>query len=439
MNDTSALTLLAVDDEPNILRTLKRVLRHEPYRVLTAESGSQALEIMHAEAVDLIISDARMPEMDGAELLARVQRRWPECVRILFTGYADLTSTVRAINEGKIYRYIAKPWNDDELRLTLSQALAHLHTERERKRLEALTQAQNEELVALNASLEQRVRDRTEELQQTADMLDVAYAELKQSYVTATRVFSSLINLRLPRHCQTNAQVGDLIKAFAETQQLDEALTRDLSMAAALYNLGKLTWEDRLFKQPYDLLYREDREVYRSYPATGESLLMSLEPLQDAAQIIRHHQERWNGTGFPNRLSGAEIPYGARLLKLAVDFIELQQGMVLDHRVLRDEALALLRKYAGRTYDPEMCEAFVEMCIDKAPDLGLADNSVLVLDTRRVEPGMVLVRDLHSDAGMLLLNEGKELSTGLIEKLMRFEESEDTRYTLLVRPPDPAA
>lgn len=432
----SLATLLLVDDEDNILNSLRRVLRNEPYRLLTAGSGEAALALLEQQPVDLVISDARMPGMDGATLLAEVQQRWPQCLRILLTGYADITTTVKAINEGQIYRYISKPWDDDELRLIIRQALAFQHSERERLRLEALTREQNERLQELNATLDQRVRDRTAELEQTADMLDLAYAELRKSYVTATEVFANLVGQRLSKERQTNTQVIALVKAYAEHHRLDERSSNDLAMAAALYNIGKLTWDDQLLGRPSDTLYKEERARYRQYPVVGENLLMTLEPVQDAGRLIRHHQERWDGNGFPDRLEGVAIPFGARLLKLAVDFIELQRGLVLERRLNRDEALLLIKKYAGRLYDPELCDAFIELCTSLAPDLVLADASILAVDTRRLEPGMLLARNLHAENGMLLLNEGKPLTRALIDKLIAFEASEGGRYTLFVRKPD---
>ena len=176
-------TVLLVDDEESILNSLRRLLRSQAFDVVLAGSGAQALEIMAAQPIDLIMSDARMPGMDGAQLLAEVHRLYPATSRILLTGYADVPTIIKAINEGQIHRYIAKPWNDDELKLILQQALEH-------QRLERLTQVQNDQLKALNATLEKRVASRTAELQQTADMLDLAYEELKRSYVTGTEVFS---------------------------------------------------------------------------------------------------------------------------------------------------------------------------------------------------------------------------------------------------------
>lgn len=427
-------TLLLVDDEENILKSLRRLLRHEPYQILTASGGEQALQVLGQQAVDLVISDARMPGMDGASLLTEVQQRWPECLRILLTGHADISTTIKAINQGQIFRYISKPWDDDELRLIIRQALAFQHSERERERLERITREQNQRLLELNATLEQRVLARTAELQQTADMLDMAYAELRRSYVTATEVFSSLVTQRIPREKQTNAQVIALVRAYAEQHALGESASRDLAMAAALYNVGRLTWSDSLLNSPADLLYKQERERYRQYPVQGESLLMTLEPLLDAGRLIRHHQERWDGGGFPDRLKGEAIPFGARLLKLAVDFIELQCGLVLERRLSRDEALLLIQKYSGRLYDPQLCERFIRLCTELAPDLALADPSILALDTRRLESGMLLARNLHAENGTLLLNEGKQLTRALIDKLIAFEESEGARYTLFVRP-----
>lgn len=430
--------LMLVDDEENILRSLQRILRKEPYELETATSGEAALSMMEEQKFDLVISDARMPGMDGPTLLAKIKKKWPYCIRILLTGYADVTSTIKAINEGQIYRYISKPWDDEELKLIIRQALAFQFSERRRLALEKLTRKQNKELKALNASLENKVLARTAELKETADMLEAAYTELKQSYVTTTEVFSSLIAKRLPVHKQPNPLVITMVKAFAEYHKLDEGLSRDLSMAAALYNLGKLGWPDELFFAPSDLLSRDQRLEYLKYPVNGEQLLMSLEPLKETARIIRHHQEKWNGYGVPERLEGKDIPYGSRVLRLAVDYIELQYGLILERKVSRDNTLKLIKRYKDRLYDPDIADQFLEVCIEVAPDVEHEDPEILVLDTLRVKPGMVLAKNLYAASGMLLLNEGKELTAPLIDKLASFEKGEPDgyRYTLYVHRPD---
>lgn len=443
MSESQASTVqprvLLVDDEENILNSLRRLLRGQPYELVMANGGAQALQLFEEQPFDLVVSDARMPGMDGAALLAEIHKRCPQCMSILLTGYADIQTIITAINEGQIYRYLSKPWNDDELLLAIRQALAFQFAERERERLQQLTQEQNKQLAALNESLEKRVQARTAELQQTADMLDLAYDELRRSYVLSTEVFSLLVNQRLPREKQTNQQIIAIIRVFASEMGMPEDQARDLSMAAALYNIGKLSLPDSILVGPADLLHSKDREMYRRYPAQSESVLMALEPLHDAAKLIRHHQERWDGSGFPDHLRGNDIPLGSRMLKLAVDFVELQCGLVLERRLNRDEALLLIGKYSGRLYDPELIERFTHICASVMPDITLGDPLVRAVDTRQLEPGMVLARNLHADNGMLLLNEGKVLSELLIRKLVAFEGIESASYTLFVRDPEVAA
>lgn len=428
--------VLLVDDEESILNSLRRLLRGQPYEVLLATSGAQALEVMAQQSIDLVMTDARMPNMDGATLLARIHQLYPTITRILLTGYADMPTIIKAINEGKIHRYISKPWNDEEMLLTLRQALAHQYSERERQRLEQLTRQQNDQLKSLNTTLEKHVAARTSELQQTADMLDLAYEELKHSYVTGTEVFSLLANLRLPPAKQTNRQIIELVRVYCKLHGVDEASTRDLAMAAALYNIGKLSWTDGMMNTPSDLLHHTDRERYRGYPKQSESLLMTLDPMKDAARLILHHQERWDGSGFPDRLKGEAIPLGSRWLKLAVDFIELQRGLILERQMNSDEALVYIRQYAGRLYDPDLVEDFIQVCAAYLSDVSLADPTVKVLTTRDLAAGMLLARNLNADNGMLLLNAGKLLSGPLIEKLIAFEAMEGAKYSIFVKVPE---
>ncbi len=287
----------------------------------------------------------------------------------------------------------------------------------------------------LNSTLEKHVAARTAELQQTADMLDLAYEELKHSYVTGTEVFSLLANLRLPSAKQTNRQIIELVRGYCTEHGLDEAASRDLAMAAALYNIGKLSWSDSMMVTPSDLLRHTDRDRYRGYPKQSESLLMTLDPMKDAARLILHHQERWDGSGFPDRLKGKAIPFGSRLLKLAVDFVELQRGLILERQMNSDEALLYLRQYAGRLYDPDLLEDFIKVCTTFLSDITLADPQVKVLTTRELTAGMMLARNLNADNGMLLLNAGKVLNGPLVEKLIAFEAMEGGKYRIFVKVP----
>jgi len=116
-------TVMLVDDEESILNSVRRLLRTQPYDLLLATSGAQALSLFEQHAVDMIVCDARMPHMDGPTLLREVYRRDPHCMNILLTGYADMSMITQALSDGYIFRYISKPWKDEELQLTLDEAL----------------------------------------------------------------------------------------------------------------------------------------------------------------------------------------------------------------------------------------------------------------------------------------------------------------------------
>ncbi|MDZ4162763.1 MAG: response regulator, partial [Burkholderiales bacterium] len=197
MNAThTPATLLLVDDEPSILSALRRLLRPTGYTVLTATSGAEGLALLTTQEVALVVSDMRMPGMDGAQFLEQVRAQWPDTVRLLLTGYADMSSTIDAINRGEIYRYITKPWDDHELLLVIRQALEQRALRFENQRLLALTQTQNAELQTLNAGLAQTVAARTSELAQLNEFLNLANTQLRQQFLTTVKVFSSLLELR---------------------------------------------------------------------------------------------------------------------------------------------------------------------------------------------------------------------------------------------------
>lgn len=157
--------ILCVDDEQNVLRALTRLFLDDPYEILTAPSGAEGLLILDRYgAVPVVISDHRMPGMSGVEFLTEVRNRWPDTVRIVLSGYADTAAVVSAINEGQIYRFVAKPWNDDELRVTVANALERYDLGRKNLELTEALQRKNDELTALNRDLERRVVERTEAL-----------------------------------------------------------------------------------------------------------------------------------------------------------------------------------------------------------------------------------------------------------------------------------
>lgn len=141
--------ILLVDDEANVLSALSRALMDEPYEVVTAQSGEAALELLKRQTFKLVISDERMTGMQGSELLAAVKKAYPEVIRILLTGHATLESAMKAVNQGEVYRFFTKPWDDLELKFAIRAALEKFDLEAENRRLLTTVRNQAMELKVL--------------------------------------------------------------------------------------------------------------------------------------------------------------------------------------------------------------------------------------------------------------------------------------------------
>lgn len=165
--------LLLVDDEPNILKSMKRTFRKSGYQVLTAENGVDALELLAQHKVGVICSDQRMPIMSGSEFLGRAKDLYPDTVRIMLSGYTDLQSVTESINQGAIYKFLTKPWEDDLLRSNIEGAFEYYELRSENQRL-------NEELSRANEDLERRVVEKTHSLTLTLRTLEIAQRVLEQ-------------------------------------------------------------------------------------------------------------------------------------------------------------------------------------------------------------------------------------------------------------------
>ncbi|WP_310450115.1 HD domain-containing phosphohydrolase [Sulfuritalea sp.] len=432
MNDITETqaTLLLVDDEASILSSLRRLLRPAGYTIHMAESGAAGLDILEREPVDLVVSDMRMPEMNGAQFLEQVRKRWPDTMRILLTGYADVGSTIEAINRGEIYRYISKPWDDNQLVLTIRDALESSRLRKENIRLLALTTAQNQELAQLNTGLEQKVAERTAEIQQINSFLNLANDRLKQNFLVSIKVFSGLMELRGGTMVGHSRRVADLARKLAVRLELPAKEQQDVFVAALLHDIGKIGFSDSLLGRPVSRMNGDEMGVYRQHPVAGEAALMPLAELKEVARIIRAHHERFDGQGYPDGLQGAFIPLGARILSVVNDYDGMQIGSLSEKRASQEDARAMLAQGRGKRYDPQALDAFFAMIGAQAQEIALEK----AVPAAEVRAGMVLARDFVGRDGVLLLAADYLLDAQLVKQIQDMERREGGRLTLYVRP-----
>ena len=410
-------TVLFVDDEKSILSSLRRLFRTSPLNVVTALGGEEGLAAFEKNQIDLVISDMRMPNMDGATFLAKVAEQWPDTVRILLTGYADLESTISAVNKGKIYRYISKPWDENDLRITVEQALEKKALERERDQLLKLTKKQNDELRTFNDELEKKVDEKTQQVRDTFNdviLIFTQFIELREGTASAGH----------------GKRVASLAREMAQKLGLDKKLTVDIYLAGLLHDIGKVGLSDDIVKRDYTELSNEERKQVEKHVTTGPGILMSLPLLENPANMIRSHHERFDGSGYPDGLVKDKIPVGARILAIANEYDNLLSGYLLGKAASPAEAAEYIKKYSGKYYDPEAVEVFCQIADanrvleEKATDLKI--------NIEFLQEDMVLARDLLTSEGVLLLSKGLRLTTKVIEKIVSFQKDHNEDFDIYI-------
>lgn len=413
--------ILVVDDEAAIRSSLRRLLHRQGYEVILAASAAEGLRQLEEASIDVVLSDMRMPGMDGAQFLEQVVARWPDVGRILLTAFADTDSAIAAVNRGRIWRYVTKPWNDEDLMAAIDQAMKHRRLVLENARLQLLTNEQNVALRQLNAELESRVEERTAQLQQ-------AMGSLRQTFLSTVNVFSAIMDLHGGHLAGHSRRVADHARHLATRLGLDDNAAQDVFLAALLHDIGKIGMGGQAMERPFNALSAETRGEVIKHPARGEMLLMPIQQLAGAALLVRHHHEQFDGRGYPDGISGLSIPLGARILAVANDYDALQIGTLVTGRLSPADALRYLVANRGARYDPTVVDAFGELLAESQP----SQFSELVCRPTSLKPGMRLTRDLMHRDGYLLLAKDHVLTALEITNLGRLEASESQPLTVHV-------
>ncbi len=322
---------LVVDDEPGVRRSLARMLQAQGFQCFEASTGLEALELLERIGeTPLIVSDMRMPELDGIGFLEAVRRRYPDTSVIMLTGLTDTTTAVDCLHLGAA-DFLLKPISMNELQARVTRALE--------KRALVLQNRYYQE------NLERRVHEQSQRIQelflQGVQMLARAL-EAKDAY---TRGHS----IRVSRYAV----------ATARRMGFQGALLDGIRLGGELHDIGKIGTRESVLHKPGSLTAEEFRQI-SEHPLLGERMLSPLaRESPDVLRIVRSHHERLDGRGFPDGLRGERIPVEARIVAVADAFDAMTTRRPYRESRPPEEAMAELRRVAGTQLDPEAVEAFV--------------------------------------------------------------------------------
>jgi putative two-component system response regulator len=322
--------LLIVDDEMANLRLLERLFSGE-YHCLTASSGSEAIRLLEQHDIAILITDQRMPEMTGIDLLKRSAQLRPHMVRILLTGYTDVEALVEAINCGLVYMYFTKPWNNDDLKLKISRACEHYENNKKRNLLGSA-----------NDRLLQMLR------------------ETKLAIVTG---LADMLRSRNQSDYDHAVRVRDCAEALAERMGLSPEEKEDLSAAALLHDLG----HKNIFVDGPINMRRSDvpYPVTSNHSESEAKLLATIPELGNVKDIIKFHRENFDGTGNPGGLKADQIPRASRILRVAHEYDSLIQPKASTARLRHDEAMRFLIQRSGKQLDPMVIDVLSQLPPDE--------------------------------------------------------------------------
>ena len=405
-DDQSRITIMLVDDEENILRALHRLLMDEDFIIETATSGESGLELLQTlENVGLIVSDQRMPGMNGAEFLGRSQEFAPNAQRILLTGYSDINATIEAINKGGAGRYLSKPWDDDELIRTIRDAVELFRQGGEKRRLNEIITQQKDELEEWNDSLKKRL------LQTTATIREQSQAikNLDEKNLTTilSRIFDNFFEVMGDRNAVHARTVSIMVTDVARKMNLDAETVASFRLAALLHDAGKFGSHSLTLQKHSEEMSESEVNDYRQHSCRGEEMFSKVEELACILPLIRSHHEAFDGSGFPDRLRGEMIPLGARLIAIA-DYIEKSARTVDCNRA--EYALMNARFRGGILLDTQLIPKFqniTKVVYFEGKKVGTVAE-VEIAPTELV-PGMAIARDVESGSGVLLMQRGNVL------------------------------
>ena len=312
--------ILIVDDEPDNLALLYRTLRGK-YDIAKSTSPIMALEMLKQENFHCILSDHKMPEMDGVEFLKRCYEISPDTMRLLVTAYTDAGILIDAINYAKIYRYIKKPYNPDELLLIVENALEYWQLKYD------------------NGAL---VNDLKDLFAGTITAI-VEALDAKDSYTLGR-----------------SRRVTFYAVKIAKSLHLSETTTGKIELAGLLHDIGMIGVSDDILAKVEKLSHEEHDEI-KKHVNHSVRILDDIKQLSDVVEIIKYHHEFYDGNGYPYGKKAEDIPIGARIIAVADAFDSMVTPKVYRNQISPKEALMQIKQLAGKQFDPVVVETFEQI------------------------------------------------------------------------------
>ena len=414
-------TILVVDDAPVNIDTVKEVLS-EKYIIQAAVDGKTALKIIQKRKPDLILLDIMMPEMDGFEICKTLKaNKNTRSIPVIFLTAVD-NDDVEA--KGLVIGgadYVRKPFNPSVL-------LARVRTHLELKEFRDKTFEQNQKLAHLSMTLKKQVKEKTQEVQKIME--------------NSINFLISLVEMHQSEVGGHGRRVSELVQELARYMQISEEEVEQFRVSGLLHDIGKLSLPEMLFSKisKWD---NEKEMLYRQHPEMGEMLVKSLGLGREVSVLIKHHHERWDGSGYPAGLSKSNIPLGARVIGIVDMYDKITYGVGLDNKpYIRDyqksssysitdysspsapglakhAALHFIGKKGFSWYDHNIVQSFLEIMNSK----GIASFAEGALTIENVKPGMRLARPIIAKNGQPLLPHGTVLESEYLDKLKSYYEN----------------
>jgi response regulator RpfG family c-di-GMP phosphodiesterase len=361
--------ILLVDDDTNLLEACRRQFRKR-FEMDIAEGASEGLELMRGAKYAVVVSDMRMPGIDGVQFLSEVRMLYPDTVRIMLTGNADQQTAVAAVNDGQIFRFLTKPCPPEFLGDVLQEALEQFR------------------------------------------LFKIEHELLEKTLGGSLRVLIEILTVAAPDAFGRAQATRQNIRVVAQAMKVRE--TWKWEFAAMLAPLGLLTVPPttvRKFQGGVPMLQAE-KEMLARVPQISHDLLDKIPRMDDVADIILYGNKNFDGSGFPDGdIAGTDIPLGARVLKILTDIAAVEEGRVSTVGAIRE-----IGRNAHR-YDPEVLRLVVSALCSESSKI---ESPCVPIQLGKLRPGQVLGRDICSADGQLLVSAGRHVTDTLVEQLRNF-------------------